>query len=208
MLIKTITVSLFATNCYLVASEKTRRGVVIDPGDEVEAIIRTAQNEGMIIEKIINTHGHIDHTAGVKEMQERLGIPFYIHEADTSYLQTIQQQAEFYGMKTLGVPKADGYLSEGDCIEFDEVSLKVIHTPGHSPGGVCFLGEKDIFAGDTIFAGSIGRTDLPGGNYDELIHSIRTKLLTLDEDTAVYSGHGPSTTIGIEKQTNPFLKSY
>ncbi|KPK88028.1 hypothetical protein AMJ80_11510 [bacterium SM23_31] len=208
MFIKTITVSPFASNCYLVASANTRRGVVIDPGDDVEEIIRTAQNENVIIEKIINTHGHIDHTAGVKEMQERLKIPYYIHKADMMYLLTIPHQAEFYGMKTLGVPNVNGYLRGGDSIDFDKISLKVIHTPGHTPGGVCFLGENEIFTGDTLFAGSIGRTDLPGGSYDELIHSITTKLLILNEDIVVYSGHGPSTTIGIEKQTNPFLKSF
>ena len=205
MIIKTITVSPFAENCYIVASEKTRRGVVIDPGDEIDRIIAEIEDAGVTVSKIINTHGHIDHTAGVKEMQEKLGIPFFIHEEDMDFLKIIEEQAQMFGMETRGVPEVEGFLNEGDTIEFDDIILSVLHTPGHSPGGICFLGEKDILVGDTLFAGSIGRTDLPGGNYDQLIDSVDTKLMPLDEKMNVFSGHGPPTTIGVEKRTNPFL---
>lgn len=205
MIIKTITVSPFAENCYIVASEKTRGGVVIDPGDEIDRIIAEIEDAGVTVSKIINTHGHIDHTAGVKEMQEKLGIPFFIHEGDMDFLKIIDEQAKMFGMETLGVPEVEGFLNEGDTIEFDDIILSVLHTPGHSPGGICFLGEKDILVGDTLFAGSIGRTDLPGGNYDQLIDSVDTKLMPLDEKMNVFSGHGPPTTIGVEKRTNPFL---
>ena len=205
MIIKTITVSPFAANCYIVASEKTRRGVVIDPGDEIDRIIAEIEDAGVTVSKIINTHGHIDHTAGVKEMQEKLGIPFFIHEEDMDFLKIIEEQAQMFGMETLGVPEVEGFLNEGDTIEFDDIKLSVLHTPGHSPGGICFLGEKDILVGDTLFEGSIGRTDLPGGDYEQLIEAIDKKLMPLDEKMNVFSGHGPPTTIGVEKSTNPFL---
>lgn len=205
MLITTVTVSPFAMNCYIIASETTKQGIVIDPGDEIDTIIAAIDEQNLNISKIVNTHGHIDHTAGVKEMQERLGLPFYIHEGDLDFLKMINEQAAMFGMNTFGEPEVEGFLDEGDIVEFEDIVLKVLHTPGHSPGGICLLGDKDILVGDTLFAGSIGRTDLPGGNYDQLIQSIDTKLLPLDENLRVYSGHGPSTTVGHEKQTNPFL---
>ncbi|MCH7782052.1 MBL fold metallo-hydrolase [candidate division KSB1 bacterium] len=205
MFIKSITVSPFASNCYIVASEKTRNGVIIDPGDEVDRIIGEIEDAGVTVSKIINTHGHIDHTAGAKEMQDKLGIPFFIHEGDMDLLKLINEQAQMYGMETRGVPEVEEYLNEGDIIEFDDIKLSVLHTPGHSPGGICFLGEKDILVGDTLFEGSIGRTDLPGGDYEQLIEAIDKKLMTLDEKINVFSGHGSPTTIGVEKRTNPFL---
>lgn len=205
MFIKSITVSPFASNCYIVASEETHNGVIIDPGDEVDRIIGEIEDAGVKVSKIINTHGHIDHIAGAKEMQDKLGIPFFIHEADMDFLKLVNEQAQMYGMETRGVPEVEGYLNEGDSIEFDDIKLSVLHTPGHSPGGICFLGEKDVLVGDTLFDGSIGRTDLPGGNHEQLIESINKKLMTLDESINVFSGHGPQTTIGIEKSTNPFL---
>ena len=205
MFIKSITVSPFASNCYIVASEKTHNGVIIDPGDEVDRIIGEIEDAGVTVSKIINTHGHIDHTAGAKEMQDKLGIPFFIHEGDMDLLKLINEQAQMYGMETRGVPEVEEYLNEGDIIEFDDIKLSVLHTPGHSPGGICFLGEKDILVGDTLFEGSIGRTDLPGGDYEQLIEAIDKKLMTLDEKINVFSGHGSPTTIGVEKRTNPFL---
>jgi len=138
MIIRSITVSPFASNCYIVASEKTRNGVLIDPGDEVDRIIGEIKEAGVTVEKIINTHGHIDHIAGVKEMQEKLGIPFFIHEDDMDFLNLINEQAQMYGMETRGIPDVEGYLNEGDIIEFDDISLSVLHTPGHSPGGNMF----------------------------------------------------------------------
>ena len=205
MFIKSITVSPFASNCYIVASEKTHNGVIIDPGDEVDRIIGEIEDAGVTVSKIINTHGHIDHTAGAKEMQDKLGIPFFIHEGDMDLLKLINEQAQMYGMETRGVPEVEEYLNEGDIIEFDDIKLSVLHTPGHSPGGICFLGEKDILVGDTLFEGSIGRTDLPGGDYEQLIEAIDKKLMPLDEKINVFSGHGSPTTIGVEKRTNPFL---
>jgi glyoxylase-like metal-dependent hydrolase (beta-lactamase superfamily II) len=207
MIIKTFEVSPFMTNCYLVGSDKTREAVVIDPGDSIDWIIESAEKDNLKITKILNTHAHIDHVAGVKEMKEMLKIPFYLHKEDEHFLPNLPQHGIMFGWHVEGYPEVDEYLNDGDIIECGDISISVLHTPGHSPGGVCFVAGKNVFAGDTLFAGSIGRTDLPGGSYHILINSIHQKLMTLDEDFAVYSGHGPSTTIGTEKKSNPFLQS-
>ncbi len=194
-------------NCYIVASETSRKAAVIDPGGSIDMIIATLKNHDLTAEKIINTHGHIDHVAGVKELQEHLHIPFFMHEADEWLLQSIPDKSSEYGLTTRGIPQLDGYLHDGDSIEIDDLRLTVLHTPGHSPGGVCFLAEDEILVGDTLFAGSVGRTDLPGGDHDKLLQSVETKLLTLDDSLKAYCGHGPSTTIGFERYNNPFLTS-
>ncbi len=200
-------VSPFDTNCYTVACDETEKAVVIDPGDSVESVIEAAEQRGFEIIKIINTHGHIDHAAGVAEMKKILNIPFYLHRDDEEFLSKMKDHGIIFGMKVDEIPSVDEYLKDGDVIEIGNLKLKVIHTPGHSRGGCCFSAEDKIFVGDTLFAGSIGRTDLPGGSFETLIHSIKTKLLVLDDNISVYCGHGPETTIGTERDSNPFLNS-
>ncbi|MFC1729427.1 MBL fold metallo-hydrolase [candidate division KSB1 bacterium] len=205
MNIHRIVVSPFETNCYLIGCETTGKAAVIDPGDSVETIIESAESNGLIIEKILNTHAHIDHTAGVHEMKTHLGIPFYLHKDDEFLLARIMEQGSMFGMHVEHKPEVDVYLHDGDALNIGKETVTILHTPGHSPGGCCLLTENGLFAGDTLFAGSIGRHDLPGGSYETLIHSIRTKLLVLDDGLNVYCGHGPATTIGIEKRSNRFL---
>ncbi len=205
MIIETFVIGPFVMNCYIVASEQTRKAAIIDPGGDINTIVHALDERNLEPEKIINTHGHVDHLAGVKELQERLELPFYLHESDEWLLESLPVLSAEYGIPTQGIPKVDDYLNEGDIVAIGDISLKVLHTPGHSPGGVCFLAEEHIIVGDTLFAGSIGRTDLPGGDYDVLLHSIETKLLTLDDSLNTYCGHGPATTIGQERRSNRFL---
>ncbi|MCP4727740.1 MAG: MBL fold metallo-hydrolase [bacterium] len=205
MIIETLVVSPFQTNCYLAASEKTRNGVVIDPGDNVKYILNSIDKYKLNILKIINTHAHVDHVSGAAELKDKIKASFHLHKGDEQLLNALPMQAQMYGMFTKGAPVVDSYLEDGDKIEIDDIVLSVIHTPGHSPGGICLHGDGVLFSGDTLFADSIGRTDLPGGSYPQLIDSIKSRLLPLDPETVVYSGHGPSTTIGYEKKHNMFL---
>ncbi|MFC1564770.1 MBL fold metallo-hydrolase [candidate division KSB1 bacterium] len=206
MIIKTIVVSPFATNCHIAASESTKSGIVIDPGDDAGYILRTIEESGLSIKKIINTHAHVDHLCGAKELKDSLKAEFMIHKGDIELLKMLPMQVQLYGMKSEGVPEVEKFLEDGDIIEVDDISFKVIHTPGHSPGGICLSCEGVVFTGDTLFADSIGRTDLPGGSYQQLIGSIKERLLPLEENTVVYPGHGPTTTIGHEKRFNMFLR--
>ncbi len=205
MIIEILVVSPFGTNCYLVASEKTRRGIVIDPGDNAEYIINSIDKFNLKIEKIVNTHAHVDHTCAAAEVKERINATFHLHKEDIHFLNTLLKQSQLYGIPTKGAPEVDGFLEDSDTIEIDDLILKVIHTPGHSQGGICLHGNGVIFSGDTLFADSIGRTDFHGGSYPQLIDSIKTKILTLDPETVVYPGHGPTTTIDYEKNHNMFL---
>ncbi|MCG8472718.1 MAG: MBL fold metallo-hydrolase, partial [Desulfobacterales bacterium] len=164
--------------------------------------------EKLTVKAILNTHGHFDHVGANKRLKEATGAPIMIHEDDARMLSELSITAMAFGLKAENSPAADRLLKDGDTISFGEITLEVRHTPGHTPGGVTFYceAEKVAFAGDTLFYGSIGRTDLPGGNYGTLISSIKTQLFSLPDETVVYTGHGPKTTIGTEKQYNPFLK--
>jgi hydroxyacylglutathione hydrolase len=188
-------------NCFVV--EDGGEAVVIDPGEAHPALLEAIS--GMKVKMILNTHGHLDHCGGNADLVQATGAPLAIHEADLPLLQSMAQQGMMFGVPATPSPDPDRFLEEGDEIPIGSLTLKVVHAPGHSPGHVVFLGDGFAIAGDVLFAGSIGRTDLPGGSYHQLIASIRSKLLTLPEDTVVYSGHGPETTIGREKATNPFL---
>lgn len=197
----------FQMNCYVVADDTTREGVVIDPGDETEALLELIREEGLAIRAILLTHAHLDHVARAQDMKEALGVPMYLHPADMPLLKAVPQQAVMLGLPAPRVPTVDGPLEEGTPFEAGPLRFEVRHTPGHSPGGVCLIpeGEKVAFVGDAVFAGSIGRTDLPGGDYDTLIRSIREEILTLPDEVVLYSGHGPPTTVGRERRSNPFL---
>jgi hydroxyacylglutathione hydrolase len=201
-----VTVGLFEENCYLYACPQTREAVIIDPGDEPDRILKTIQELKFTPKYIINTHGHIDHICAIDAVSKVYPVPLAIHPADVP-LYTDEQAARMFGRSApLVRRKPDILLNEGDRISFGTLSLEVIHTPGHTPGGICLIGRPYcIFSGDTLFYRSIGRTDLPGGNFEQIIASIREKLYTLDEDLLVFPGHGEPTTIIEEKHENPFV---
>ncbi|MCK4325997.1 MBL fold metallo-hydrolase [bacterium] len=206
MFIKKLTVGPLGANCYLAADEETREAIIIDPGAEGEKIQRLIEKERIIPAYIVNTHGHIDHIGANGYLKGRLdGIKISIHEADAKMLTDSAQNLSDWagGMELL--PSADILLKDGDEVSFGKLSLRVVHTPGHTPGGICLLIDEKVFTGDTLFAGSVGRTDLPGGSMDLLRTAIREKLLTLPDGTIIYPGHGPLSTIGEERASNPFI---
>lgn len=207
MIFETIVVGELGVNCYLLADSQTKEGVVIDPGAEPERIIAAIKGNGIKVVKILNTHGHFDHIGANRKLAEMTGAPLLISKEDEPFLSRASNSAKMYGLKADDSSAPSAYLAEGDVISFGNHQIKVIHIPGHSPGGSCFYLEKDgiLISGDSLFAESIGRTDLPGGSQAQLVGSIRSKLLTLPEATKVFPGHGPSTTIGHEKKHNPYL---
>lgn len=206
MHIETLTVGTFAMNCYLLIDTATSAAIYIDPGAQAQHLIDMVESMGVQLKALINTHCHVDHTAEAIEVQRYFNVPYYIHEEEWPLLKMLPQQGAMFGLAVSGIPAVSSYLKQGDSIEFGTIKGKVLHTPGHSPGGISLLFNQDVFVGDCLFMDSIGRTDLYHGDYDQLITSIKTKLLTLDEDTKVYPGHGPATTIGREKRQNPFLQ--
>lgn len=201
-------VSVFMENAYLVADKSTGEGYFIDPGDNAAELIALAEENKIKPIAVLNTHAHIDHIAAVAEIKKHFGIKFYLHKEDEIWLDNLARQSRLFGVADVERPSIDEYLKEGDTLPLGRFSLKVIHTPGHSAGGVCFYIEKAgvLISGDTLFEGSIGRTDFPGGNYDLLISKIKKKLFLLPDETKVYSGHGNPTTVGKEKKSNPFLQ--
>lgn len=201
----------FYKNGYVLGCEQTREGVLIDPGDEVELLLQVVAAHGLRVPHILLTHAHVDHVTGAARVKQALGSAIHLHRDDLRLYEAVPAQAEFFGLDVVTPPPVDRFYEEGERIAFGGYEVQVLHTPGHSPGGVCLAvgpaGEapKKVFVGDTLFAGSIGRTDLPGGDYDTLIGSIRGVLFKLADDVEVYSGHGPRTMIGEERRTNPFL---
>ncbi|MDZ7665826.1 MAG: MBL fold metallo-hydrolase [Desulfotignum sp.] len=206
MIIKKLEVGPIMANCYILGCEQTREAVVIDPGDDPDRILMTLAKEKLTVKYLIDTHGHFDHVGANRRMKEVTGAELAIHPDDVPMLAQLSRSAASFGLSAEDSPEPDLLLNEGDTVSFGNITLKVIHTPGHSRGGICLYTPGHLFAGDTLFAGSIGRTDLPGGDYDTLIASIKQKLLNLPDDTRVYTGHGPETTIADEKRMNPFLR--
>ncbi|MGP1585185.1 MAG: MBL fold metallo-hydrolase [Schwartzia sp. (in: firmicutes)] len=207
MKIQSLVVGPVAANCYLLFDEGGK-GIVIDPGGDAPAILDTIRKEHITVEAILNTHGHSDHIAANDAVRNATGAPLYIHAADENMLTDPRANLSlFMGGNVVSRP-AEHHLKEGDILCVGAMALKVLHTPGHSPGGVCFAGEGVLFSGDTLFADSIGRTDFPGGSLPQLIGVIKEKLMALPDDTVVYAGHGPSTTIGRERQYNPYLNGF
>lgn len=198
-------VGLLEVNCYIVGDSKKNEWAVIDPGGDPDKIVEIIKEKDAKIKFIINTHGHPDHTAANAIIKEKTSAPIYIHRQDGKLLSTLFTSfASLTGIK--GVPsKPDRLLEDGEELSLGDIKLKVIYTPGHTRGGICLFSDKILFSGDTLFAGSIGRTDLPGGSLKTLVASIKTKLFVLPDDTAVYPGHGPETTLEQEKRFNPFL---
>ena len=193
-------------NCFILGCEETKKAAVIDPGDETDKILRTLADEGLTVEQIINTHCHFDHAGGNKKMRDVTGAPLVIHALEIPVLNNLAASASRWGLSADDSPVPDRMVADGDTISFGNITLKVIHTPGHSPGGISLYTNDCLFVGDTLFAGSIGRTDFPGGDHQTLLTSIREKLFPLGDDVRVYTGHGPETTIGTEKRTNPFVR--
>lgn len=208
MVVKTLVVGPFGSNCYIVGSSSGTQGMIIDPGAEPETILRTVQQMGLSIPLIVVTHAHMDHVDALHEVKEKTNAQFALHEAEKELLSA----APMSMLASLGIvpskspPQPDRLLNDGDRIDVGELHFEVLHTPGHSPGGICLLGHEVIFSGDTLFNFGIGRTDFSGGSYESLMNSIHDKLMVLPDETVVYPGHGPATTIGDERRGNPFLR--
>ncbi len=202
-----IEVGPLQVNCYIIYDEETKEGVIIDPGDNAADIIKFVNKQSLKISHILNTHGHIDHIGGNFEVKSALNAKLGIHKSDENLLEDSFNNGAAFLMLPFQPHKTDFYLSEESDIIIDKIIIKVIHTPGHTQGGVCFYIKEGnlLFSGDTLFSGSIGRTDLPGGNYDSIISSIKNKLFILPDKTIIYPGHGPASTIKEEKQSNPFF---
>jgi hydroxyacylglutathione hydrolase len=220
-------VGLLQCNCHIVGDPRTLDAVVIDPGDEVDSILEVIARHKLKVRAILNTHAHIDHVGGLKKMREATGAPVLMHRADLSLYQALEMQAQWIHWATPALTEVDDFLTEGKSIRWGDYELRVIHTPGHTEGSVCLFLPRDadstiagvtprhtasthlpglLFAGDTLFEGSIGRTDLWGGSMREIMRSLKNKVLALPDETIVFPGHGPSTTIGVERETNQFLR--
>ena len=205
MIIKELVVGPLMANCFIFGCEETKEAVVIDPGGDADRILLSLADSGLKVKYIINTHGHFDHVAANGKIKDATGADILIHPLDASMLGSLSTNAALFGISVENSPPCDQTIEEGDTVSFGKITLKVLHTPGHTPGGISLYTDKIVFVGDTLFAGSIGRTDFPGGNFNTLISSIRTKLFKMDDDVRVLSGHGPETSIGSEKRFNPFV---
>jgi glyoxylase-like metal-dependent hydrolase (beta-lactamase superfamily II) len=208
MILESFPVGPLACNCILLGDEETGEAIVIDPGDEVSRIHRRLTTLGLKLKQILVTHGHIDHIGGALKLKQLTGAPILLNDHDLPQLAMMEMQAGWVGMATPETAPPDGSLEDGQLVGLERYPAQVLHTPGHTQGSVClyFAPLKLLVAGDTIFEGSIGRTDLPGGNFDQIIHSIQTRLLPLPDETRVLTGHGPETTIGAERRNNPFMR--
>jgi glyoxylase-like metal-dependent hydrolase (beta-lactamase superfamily II) len=205
MIIKTLAVGPIMANCFIVGCEQTRAAAVIDPGDEVDRILLALADSRLTVAQIINTHGHFDHVGANARLKKATGAPISAHALDAPLLTQLSRMAAMWGMSAENSPAPDRLIEEGDSIVAGTITFRVIHTPGHSPGGVSLLADGHLFVGDTLFAGSVGRTDLPGGDFETLKASIQKKLFVLDGALRVHTGHGPDTTIDQEKRHNPFV---
>ena len=211
MILETQAVGPFFKNGFVVGCETTREAVLIDPGDEVKALLSFVERNTLTVRHILLTHAHVDHVTGVAAAKRALGVPVHLHRDDLFLYERAVQSGALFGLDVEPQPPIDAFFEAGEVIAFGGYEARPYHTPGHCPGGVCLqIGRKgetgrDLFVGDTLFAGSIGRTDLPGGDYATLIASIKTVLFAFGDDAVVYPGHGPTTTIGRERRTNPFL---
>jgi glyoxylase-like metal-dependent hydrolase (beta-lactamase superfamily II) len=206
MIIDKLVVSPLEENCYIVGDEESRTGFIIDPGDEAERILARVKELGLTVAQIVNTHGHVDHIAAAQDVKDALGAKLYLHPGDKMYIDETAEHAKMFGMTDARNPTVDEWLSDGDTIACGPLTIAVVHTPGHCPGGCLLKLGDDVFCGDLVFAGSIGRTDLPGGDYATIVKSLEEQILTLPDETRLHPGHGPSTTVAVERQYNPFLQ--
>ena len=207
MILRPLTVGLLEVNCYILGDEETKEAVVIDPGGDEQEILDSLQYHNLTLKLIIDTHGHFDHVDANQPLKEATGAQIAIHAADAQMLSKPSMEALFFTGNRLRTSEADILLQEGDVLTFGSYRLKVLHTPGHTPGGISLVLEDHplVYVGDTLFAGSIGRTDFPGGDFNTLINGVRQKIFPLGDHFTVYPGHGPVTTIGQERKYNPFF---
>jgi hydroxyacylglutathione hydrolase len=208
MIHKILPVGPLQCNCSVIGDEQTHEAMVIDPGDQIEDILAILRQEKLTLRQIVITHAHIDHVGGAMKLKAATGAPILMNQSDYTLLKMLDMQAAWVGMKAPGAVQVDEAVDEGRVLRIGEISSSVMQTPGHTEGSIClyFPQEKKLIAGDTLFAGSIGRTDLPGGSFDKIMRSLHNRVLTLPDDTQVTPGHGPQTTIGDERETNPFLQ--
>ena len=205
-LVEPLIVGPLYSNCYIVWDEGEKQGVIIDPGDDSEVILNKVRELGITIKYILATHGHFDHVGAVRPLKQALHAQFLAHEGDFFFIEEGKNTAHRWGVEIDQPPKPDQFIDMGDKIKFGKFELIVLHTPGHSPGGVSYLYNHMVFSGDTLFQGSIGRTDFRNGSFKDLSDSIKNHLYTLPDETIVYTGHGPITTIGEEKKYNSFIR--
>ncbi len=200
-------VGVLQCNCSVIGDEQTKEAMVIDPGDEIDHVLSIVQQHGLTVKQIVITHAHIDHVGGAMKLKQATGAPILLNQNDYALLKMLDVQAAWIGMQSPGAVEIDNSISAGDKIAAGNVVADVLHTPGHTEGSIClyFEADKKLVAGDTLFAGSIGRTDLPGGSYKKIMESLHGPVLALPDDTLVVPGHGPLTTIGEERESNPFL---
>jgi hydroxyacylglutathione hydrolase len=208
MIHKIFPVGPLQCNCSVIGDEKTHEAMVIDPGDQIEGILEILRQEQLTLKQIVITHAHIDHVGGAMKLKAATGAPILMNQNDYALLKMLDMQAAWVGMRPPGNVQVDEAIDQGRVLKIGEMSSNVIHTPGHTEGSICvyFPAEKKLIAGDTLFAGSIGRTDLPGGSMDKIMRSLHNQVLALPDETEVVPGHGPVTTIGEERETNPFLQ--
>jgi hydroxyacylglutathione hydrolase len=205
MILETLITGPLETNTYLVGDKSTGEVIVIDPGGDVEAIVARVSELKVRLKAIVNTHGHFDHVSGNRALIDATGAPLYVHKEDASLLSVADRAAQAFAVRAENSPPPSGFLEEGEELTVGRYRFSVAHTPGHSLGSVTLTGEGKAFCGDLVFYGSVGRTDLPGGSEKTLRESIRRVIMTLPDDTVIYPGHGPETTVGLEKQQNPFF---
>ena len=206
-IVRGIVVGSFAENCWVIGNRRTGEAICVDPGDQPDEILAMAKDMGVTIKYIANSHAHIDHILGVGAIRDETGAKFLLHRGDLDLARNTANSARSWmGMEIPQPPDPDAFLADGDSVDIDGLKLSVLHTPGHTAGSVCFYAEGVLFAGDTLFAGSIGRTDLPGGDYDQEMASIVERLLVLPDDTVVLPGHMDQTTIGRERKRNPYVR--
>jgi hydroxyacylglutathione hydrolase len=207
--VETFTVGYLLTNCYVVWCDETGDAIIIDPGfsrSEIDSVLGTVQQNSLRVKFVVDTHGHPDHICGNGLVKAATGASILIHRSDASFLSEEGKRKALTSGFRVQSPPPDGFLVNGEFIRFGSAELRVMHTPGHSPGSICLVGDSLVFTGDTLFAGSIGRVDLPGGSARDIVHSLRQKLMRLPERLIVYPGHGPQSTIKKEKRSNPFLQ--
>ncbi|MBM3119467.1 MAG: MBL fold metallo-hydrolase [Chloroflexi bacterium] len=207
MILKTLVVGPFASNCYIVGSESSKKAMIIDPGAEARRILKTVNDLGLTVPLIVVTHVHVDHVGALMPVKEATGAKFALHEAEANAGLGVfsRMLSTMMGGSFSNLPEPDRLLKDGDKVDIDGLHFTVLHTPGHSPGGISLHGNGVLFSGDTLFNYGIGRTDFPGCSYAQIMDSIQNKLMTLPDETIVYPGHGPETTIGAERKMNPFL---
>jgi hydroxyacylglutathione hydrolase len=210
MILETFPVGLLQCNCTILGDETTGEAMVVDPGDNIPEILARLNKHGLKLKQIVVTHAHIDHVGGALRLKQQTGAPILLNQNDLPLLDMMEMQAGWLGVSTPAVAPPDASADDQLVIGLENYSAQVLHTPGHTPGSIClhFAPQNLLIAGDTLFAGSIGRTDLPGGDFRKIIHSIHDRLLVLADETCVIPGHGPSTTIGEERESNPFLTKH